>query len=75
MNGVKVVGHFNMPSRIAADASALYAKNLLNFLTPLITAEEGAAPRLELNWEDEILLASVLTHEGAVRHPAFSEAS
>jgi len=75
VNGVKVVGHFNMPSRIAADASALYAKNLLNFLTPLITAEEGAAPRLELNWEDEILLASVLTHEGAVRHPAFSEAS
>src|SRR5690554_1022513 len=41
VDGVKIIGHFNVPSRIAADASSLYAKNLLNFLTPLLAVEEG----------------------------------
>lgn len=73
VGGVKIVGHINVPSRIAADASSLYAKNLLNFLTPLVAVEEGEPPRLALNWEDEILAASTLAHEGAVRHPAFKD--
>src|SRR3546814_20316295 len=40
--GVRIVGHTNVPSRIAVDASALYAKNLLNFLTPLVDKETKA---------------------------------
>lgn len=66
--GVRIVGIANLPSRIAADASALYARNLLAFLTPLVDKEAKA---LKINWEDEIVKASVLTRDGAVVHPAF----
>jgi proton-translocating NAD(P)+ transhydrogenase subunit alpha len=38
-NGAKIVGHYNVPSRTAADACALYARNLLNFITPQMDAE------------------------------------
>ena len=50
---MKIVGHLNVPSRNAIDASMLYAKNLLNFLTPLIDKEKG----LTINWDDEIIKA------------------
>ncbi len=68
VNGVKIVGHLNMPGRIPADASALYARNLLNFLTPLIDKESKA---LKINWEDEIVKAATLTRDGAIVHPVF----
>lgn len=68
INGVKIIGYPNMPSRIAADASLLYARNLLNYLTPLIDKESKA---LNINWEDEIVKASLLTRDGAVVHPNF----
>lgn len=62
-NGVTIVGLANLPGRIASDASALYAKNLVAFVGLLI--KEGAlAPDLE----DEILKAAVVTHGGAVVH-------
>jgi NAD(P) transhydrogenase subunit alpha len=67
-NGVKIIGYPNMPSRIAVDASALYARNLLNFLTPLIDKE---SKMLKINWEDEIVKATVLTRDGAIVHPNF----
>ncbi len=66
--GVKIVGHRNVPSRVPVDASALYARNLLNFMT-LITAKEGG--RLAIDWNDEILRAVNLTREGAIVHPQF----
>jgi H+-translocating NAD(P) transhydrogenase subunit alpha len=66
-NGVKVIGHFNMPSRIAADASQLYARNLQAFLA-LIVEQEG---RLRIDTEDEIVKAALLTFNGAVVNPAF----
>ncbi|MDA0367154.1 MAG: Re/Si-specific NAD(P)(+) transhydrogenase subunit alpha [Proteobacteria bacterium] len=69
VGGVKIVGYFNVPSRLATDASALYAKNLLNFLTPLIDQESKS---LNIDWDDEILQATVLTRDGQVVHPAFS---
>ena len=62
-NGVQLVGHANLPGRIAADASALYAKNLVAFTGLMI--KDGA---LALDLEDEILKASVVTHGGAVVH-------
>ena len=61
-HGVKIVGHANVPSRIAVDASALYARNLLNFLTLLIDKETKA---LKINWEDEIVKGVALTRDGA----------
>jgi NAD(P) transhydrogenase subunit alpha len=62
-NGARIVGYTNLPGRIAADASALYAKNLLAFTGLLI--KDGA---LNLDLEDEILKAAVVTHGGAVVH-------
>jgi NAD(P) transhydrogenase subunit alpha len=64
-NGVKILGHANLPGRIATDASALYARNLVALAT-LFTTKEGAfAP----NFEDEILQAAVVTRGGAIVHP------
>ena len=69
--GVKIVGHINMPSRIAVDASALYARNLLNFFTPMVDKETKG---LKINWEDEIIKATVLTRDGQIVHPNFQGA-
>lgn len=64
-NGAKILGHANLPGRIAADASALYSRNLMALAT-LFTNKEGAfAP----NFEDEILQAAVVTRDGAIVHP------
>jgi NAD(P) transhydrogenase subunit alpha len=61
VGGVKVAGFSNLPARLPADASSLYAKNLLAFI-PLITAESGA---LTLDTEDEVVVAMLLTRNGA----------
>ena len=54
----------------AADASNLYARNLLNFAGLLINKEGALAP----DYEDDILKASLITHGGAVVHPTFKPA-
>ncbi len=70
-HGVTVIGHANMPSRIATDASALYARNLVSFLTLLIDRESGS---LKIDAEDAIVKATLLTRDGAVVHPDYSTA-
>ena len=65
-HGVKLVGYTNMPSRLAADASPLFAKNLLNFITPLVDAESKS---LKIDWEDEIITGTLVTRDGKVVHP------
>jgi NAD(P) transhydrogenase subunit alpha len=67
-HGVTLVGHNNVPSRLAVDATALYARNLLNFVTLLVDKE---SKELKVNWEDEIVKGVALTHDGAVIHPMF----
>lgn len=64
-NGVKILGIPNLPGRIAADASALYARNLLAFAGLFLTKEGAFAP----DYEDEILKAALVTLGGAVVHP------
>lgn len=64
-NGVKIVGVANMAGQVAADASALYARNLVNFCTLLVDKEGKFAPA----WDDEILKAALVTKDGAVVHP------
>ncbi|BCJ89831.1 NAD(P) transhydrogenase subunit alpha [Terrihabitans soli] len=68
VNGVKIVGHANVAGRLAASASALYAKNLLAFVETLIDKEKKA---LAINWEDELVKATALTRGGAIVHPNF----
>jgi NAD(P) transhydrogenase subunit alpha len=71
-NGVKVIGPVNLPSEMATDASALYAKNLANLLE-LITDEESG--NLNLNFEDEIVAGCVLTHGGEIKNERAKEAA
>ena len=61
-----------MPGRLAASASALYAKNLLTFLEILI---DKNTKTLAINWDDEIVKATALTRDGAVIHPSFAPKS
>ena len=68
VDGVNVIGILNMPGKIAASASLLYAKNLLTFLDTMIDKE---AKTVSVNMEDELVKATALTHGGAVVHPAF----
>jgi NAD(P) transhydrogenase subunit alpha len=68
-NGVKIVGHLNVPGRIAASASALYARNLYTFVETLI---DKATRQLAVKWDDELVKATDLTRDGKVVHPAFS---
>lgn len=70
VNGVIIVGRMNIPSRLATDASALYARNLFSFIEPNINAETQA---LEFNWDDEVVAATVLTRDGNVVHPQFAD--
>jgi H+-translocating NAD(P) transhydrogenase subunit alpha len=65
---VKIVGYLNVPGRLAASASALYAKNLLTFLETLIDKKEK---KLAIKWDDEIVKGTMLTRDGAVVHPNF----
>jgi len=66
--GVKIVGHLNMAGRLAASASALYAKNLYALLEILI---DKASKTLAVKWDDEIVQAIALTRDGAVIHANF----
>ena len=68
-NGVKIVGYSNVPGRVAKDASALYAKNIFNFLTLLINKENK---KINFDFEDEIIKSVVLTHNGEVRLEQFN---
>ena len=69
-NGVKIVGHINVPSRIAEDASALYAKNLLNFITPLVAEDKSS---LNIDWDDEIITGTLLTKDKQIVHERLKE--
>ncbi len=66
--GVKIVGYRNVPGRLAATASSLYAKNLYAFLEVLIDKKTKA---LAVNWDDPIVKATALTRDGAIVHPNF----
>jgi len=69
-HGVTIIGDLNVAAQLAVDASALYSKNLLNFITPFIDGETKA---LKIDWEDEVITGTCLTRDGKVVHPAFSE--
>jgi len=66
--GVKILGPLNLPGRIAASASALYAKNLFSFVETMIDKETKS---LAVHWDDELVKATNLTRDGAITHPGF----
>jgi len=70
VEGVSIVGHRNVPSRLATDASSLYAKNLLNLLNLIIDKDKA---ELAIDWDDEIVKGIALTKGGEIIHPNFAE--
>ncbi|MFZ5739158.1 MAG: Re/Si-specific NAD(P)(+) transhydrogenase subunit alpha [Pseudomonadota bacterium] len=71
IGGVKIVGYTNVAGRVAASASALYARNLLSFFETMVNKEKVLA----VNWDDELVKATALTRDGAVVHPNFQPKS
>ncbi|MBZ9768730.1 MULTISPECIES: Re/Si-specific NAD(P)(+) transhydrogenase subunit alpha [unclassified Mesorhizobium] len=71
-NGVKIVGHLNVPGRVAASASLLYAKNLYAFLETMV---DKVTKQFSIKRDDELVKATMLTDGGKVVHPAFAKAA
>ena len=69
VNGVKIMGFSNLPARLPADSSSLYAKNLLALL-PLLTDKDTKA--FAPHWDDEIIKGAMLTRAGAIVHPSLA---
>lgn len=72
VDGVKIVGHENMPGRLPEDASALFAKNLFNFLSPHVDKETKV---LSIDWEDETVAGTLVTRDGAIVNERVKEAA
>lgn len=70
VEGVKIVGFTNVAGRIAATASQLYARNLYAFVD-ILTDKETKQFTVDLN--DELVKATLLTHDGTIVHPAFAD--
>jgi NAD(P) transhydrogenase subunit alpha len=68
-NGVKIIGYLNVPGRIAASASALYARNLYAFVETLV---DKTNKTVAVDWNDELVKATNLTRDGAIVNPAFA---
>ena len=76
VDGVAVMGLDDLPSRVAVNASQLYARNLLNFLTPMVEVKGGTKtkpgkPSLKFDPEDEVVTRTMLTRDGAIVHDDF----
>ena len=70
VGGVKIVGHANLPSRLAPATSSLYARNLLNFVTLLVDPE---TKQLKINEADDLVKGTLITRDGKIVHPALSQ--
>lgn len=69
--GVTILSYSNIPSRVAADASPLYARNLYNFIADLMVDKE--TKELSVKWEDELIQGTLLTKDGEIQHPLVSK--
>ena len=69
VGGARVIGPVNLPARMPVHTSEMFAKNLLNFTTPMLA--EG---RLEIDWSDEVIAGTALTHAGRVVHAGVARA-
>lgn len=66
--GIKIIGYDNVPGRVSKDASSLYAKNIVNFLTLIVDNKDK---KIAIDFDDEIIKAVVLTHEGKLKLDKF----
>src|SRR5215204_1831420 len=68
--GVKIVGPANLPGELATDSSSLFARNLLNFITPMVDKETKA---LKIDTNDEVVKGTLVTQGGQIVHPSLSQ--
>jgi NAD(P) transhydrogenase subunit alpha len=68
--GVKVIGPTNLPAELATDASSLFARNLLNFITPMVDKETKA---LKIDTADEVVMGTLVTRDGQIVHPSLAQ--
>jgi NAD(P) transhydrogenase subunit alpha len=68
-HGVRIVGPANLAAELATDASALFSRNLLSFITPMIDKETGA---LKVDLNDEVVKGTLVTRNGEVVHPSLA---
>jgi NAD(P) transhydrogenase subunit alpha len=71
-HGVKIVGPANLPAELPTDASSLFARNLLNFITPMVDKETKA---LKIDLEDEVVKSTLVTRDGQIVHPSLGQNS
>ncbi|MBS0223882.1 MAG: Re/Si-specific NAD(P)(+) transhydrogenase subunit alpha [Proteobacteria bacterium] len=69
-HGVRIVGPANLPAELPTDASSLFARNLLNFITPMVDKETKAV-KIDLN--DEVVKGTLVTRDGQIVHPSLSQ--
>ncbi|MBL1419465.1 MAG: Re/Si-specific NAD(P)(+) transhydrogenase subunit alpha [Alphaproteobacteria bacterium] len=68
--GVKIIGYANLAGRLAQDASNLYSRNLLNFISSLLNEDKS---KLEIDWEDDIITGTLLTKGGKLVHEFYNK--
>jgi NAD(P) transhydrogenase subunit alpha len=68
-HGVKIVGPANLPAELPTDSSALFSRNLLNFITPMVDKETKA---LKVDLNDEVVKGTLVTRDGQVVHPSLA---
>ncbi len=68
--GVKIIGPANLPGELATDSSALFSRNLLNFITPMVDKETKA---LKIDVADEVVKGTLVTQNGEIVHPSLSQ--
>jgi NAD(P) transhydrogenase subunit alpha len=69
-HGVKIVGPANLPADLPTDSSALFARNLLNFITPMVDKETRA---LKIDLNDEVVKGTLVTQNGQIVHPSLTQ--
>jgi NAD(P) transhydrogenase subunit alpha len=70
LEGVRIVGHTNVASRLAPATSSLYARNLFNFASLLI---DPATKELVINLDDDLVKGTLITKDGKVVHPSLNQ--
>jgi NAD(P) transhydrogenase subunit alpha len=65
-HGVKIIGHLNVPGRLPKDSSALFARNVYNFLSPHVDKETKS---LKFKWDDETVRDTLVTRDGQIVNP------
>ena len=71
-HGVKIIGPANLPAELSTDSSALFSRNLLNFITPMVDKETKA---LKIDLNDEVVKGTLVTQNGQIVHPSLSVSS